>query len=266
MRRALREVVGLYWESGVGDDVPALAWFLLSSLAPLALGLTALATVALGDYVQAQALADRVAGVLPDDVHDQLVELVLRTRTDSPLLIATAILGMVWTSSGVVGVVDRCLARLLARERGGPLIGKLRNFGIAAVVAVLIVLLVLVATAGTGLVERIGVDATLVRVVVPLLTMVVIAAICATLYRTLAAGAASWRAAVAGGAVSGLLLEVTPTLAGHYLRLVAGRTPVELFLMLAGVLFTCYLVALGLLLGTGVTARVQLGRPLGPPR
>jgi hypothetical protein len=27
--RALRDVVGLYWESGVGDDVPALAWFLL---------------------------------------------------------------------------------------------------------------------------------------------------------------------------------------------------------------------------------------------
>lgn len=124
---------------------------------------------------------------------------------------------------------------------------------------------VLVATAGTGLVERIGVDATLVRVVVPLLTMVVIAAICAALYRALAAGAASWRAAAAGGAVSGLVLEVTPTLAGYYLRLVAGRTPVELFLMLAGVLFTCYLVALGLLLGTGVTARVQLDRPLGPP-
>jgi uncharacterized BrkB/YihY/UPF0761 family membrane protein len=266
MRRALREVVGLYWESGIGDDVPALAWFLLSSLAPLALGLTALATVALGDYAEAQALADRAGGVLPDDVHDQLVELVLRTKNDSPVLIAAAILGMVWTSSGVVGVVDRCLARLLARERGGPLIGKLRNLGIAAVVAALIVLLVLVATAGTGLVERIGVDATLLRIVVPLLTMVVIAAICATLYRTLAAGALSWRAAVAGGALSGLLLEVTPTLAGYYLRLVAGRTPVELFLMLAGVLSTCYLVALGLLLGTGVTARVQLGRPLGPPR
>jgi uncharacterized BrkB/YihY/UPF0761 family membrane protein len=266
VRRALREIVGLYWESGVGDDVPALAWFLLSSLVPLALGLTALATVVLGDFAQAQALADRVAGVLPDDAHDRLVELVLRTRNDSPLLIAAAILGMVWTSSGVVGVIDRCLARLLERERGGPLIGKLRNLGIAAVVAVLIVLLVLVGTAGTGLVERLGVDATLVRVVVPVLTIVVIAAICATLYRTLAAGAASWRAALAGGVVSGLLLEVTPTLAGYYLRLVAGKTPVALFLMFAGVLFTCYLVALGLLLGTAVTARVQLDRPLGPPR
>jgi hypothetical protein len=38
----------------------------------------------------------------------------------------------------------------------------------------------------------------------------------------------------------------------------AGRTPVGLFLTLAGVLFTCYLGALGLLLGAAVTARVQV--------
>ena len=204
VRRGLREVVGLYWESGIGDDVPALAWFLMASLAPLALGLTALAALVLGDYAEAQALADQVSAVLPDDVHDQLVELVLRTKSDSPLLIAAAIVGMVWTSSGAVGVIDRCLARLLGRERGGPVIGKLRNLGIAAVVAMLIVLLVLVATTGTGFVERLGIEATLVRLVVPLLTIVVIAAICATLFRALAAGAVSWQAAAAGGAVSGL--------------------------------------------------------------
>ena len=32
--------------------------------------------------------------------------------------------------------------------------------------------------------------------------------------------------------------------------------------MLAGVLFTCYLAAFGLLLGAGVAARAQLGRQL----
>ncbi|HET9314155.1 MAG TPA: hypothetical protein VFQ51_01150 [Vicinamibacteria bacterium] len=61
----MRELVGLYWESGVSADIPALAWYLLSSLVPLALGLTALAAVALGDYAQAQALAARVSRVLP---------------------------------------------------------------------------------------------------------------------------------------------------------------------------------------------------------
>src|ERR1700722_5826811 len=87
-RRALREIVSLYWESGVGDDVPALAWFLLSSLVPLALGVTALATLLLGDYGQAQALAERASRVFPKDLHDQFVQLILRTRRDSPWLIA----------------------------------------------------------------------------------------------------------------------------------------------------------------------------------
>jgi len=76
VRRVLRELVGLYWESGVSAEIPALAWYLLSSLVPLALGLTALAAVALGDYAQAQALAARVSRVLPEDVHDQIVALV----------------------------------------------------------------------------------------------------------------------------------------------------------------------------------------------
>ena len=96
MRRTWREFAALYWDSGLCDDVPALAWFLLSSLVPLALGLTALAAVVLGDYAHAQALADRAAGVLPRDVHDQIVQLVLRTKNGSPLLIAGSLVAMVW--------------------------------------------------------------------------------------------------------------------------------------------------------------------------
>ena len=69
-------------------------------------------------------------------------------------------------------------------------------------------------------------------------------------------------AAWAGAGVSRLILNITPTVAGYYLRVVAARTPVGLFLTLAGVLFTCYLAAFGLLLGAGVTARVQLGHRL----
>jgi len=68
---------------------------------------------------------------------------------------------------------------------------------------------------------------------------------------------------LAGGGLSGLMLLATPTAAGYYTQQVAGRTPVEVFLVLAGVLITCYLVSLGLLLGSGTAARVQLGRRLG---
>jgi uncharacterized BrkB/YihY/UPF0761 family membrane protein len=256
-------VVALYFDSGIGADVPALAWFLLASLVPLALGLTALAAVALGDWDEAQALATRAAGVLPPDAHDQIVQLVLRTQKDSPLLIAGAIIGMVWTSSGAVGVIQRCLTRVLGIEGGSPVLGKLRTLGVSSAVTVLIVLAVVVGSAGTGFVERVGLDGTLTRLLVPLLSIAVIALICAGALYALAHGALSWRSALTGAALSGLALEITPTAAGYYLRYVAGPAPVDIFLVLAGVLVTCYLIALGLLLGTGIAARVQLGEPLG---
>ena len=265
MRRALRELVGLYWESGVSADIPALAWYLLSSLVPLALGLTALAAVVLGDYTEAQALAARVSRVLPQGVHDQIVALVLRTKRDSPLLITGAIVGMLWTSSGSVGVIDRCLSRTLSIKGPSPVLDKLRSIGVAFAVAVLVVVMVSLATAGTGLVERFHLNVTLVRVALPPLLLAAIVLICASVFRVLGGERVSWRAALAGGAVSGVILLITPTVAGYYTRWVANNTPVKLFLVLAGVLFTCYIVALGLLLGTGVVARVQLGRRLRAP-
>ena len=262
VRRVPRELIGLYWDSGVANDVPALAWFLLSSLVPLALGLTALAAVALGDYARAQELSARIAQVLPKDVHDQIVDLILRTKEQSPLLIAGSIAGMVWISSGVVGVLERCLHRLLARPSAGVVLGKLRNLAVAGVVTVLIILMVIVATAGTDLVRRLNIDPAIIRLAVPLTALGLTTLLCGAVFRTLVGPSLRWRAVWAGAAISGLILNITPTVAGYYLRLVSGRTPVGLFLMLAGVLFTCYLASLGLLLGVGVTARVQVGHRL----
>jgi uncharacterized BrkB/YihY/UPF0761 family membrane protein len=265
LRRAPRELVDLYWDSGLANDVPALAWFLLSALVPLALGVTALAAVVLGDYAHAQALAASMSEVLPKDVHDQVVDLILRTKRDSPLLIAGSIIGMVWMCSGVVGVLERCLSRLLERPGRGIVLGKLRNLAISAALTTVIVLMVVAGSAGTGLVRRLDANATLIRLAVPVAFLTLTVLLIACVYRALAGGSLRWRAALAGGAVSGLVLQATPTAAGYYLRFVAGKTPVELFLMLAGVLFTCYLAAIGLLLGAGTTARVQLGHRLSDP-
>ena len=230
LQRFARELVALYWDSGVANDIPALAWFLLSSLVPLALGITALAAVALGDYAKAQALSVRISNVLPKDIHDQLVTLILRTKEQSPLLIAASIIGMVWVSSGAVGVIERCLLRLLARPSEGVVRGKLRNLGLAAVVTVVIMLMVAVATAGTDLVARLNVNPTAIRLAVPLISLALTTLLCGAVFRALAGESLRWRAAWAGAAVSALILNITPTAAGYYLRLVAGRTPVELFL------------------------------------
>jgi uncharacterized membrane protein len=89
--------------------------------------------------------------------------------------------------------------------------------------------------------------------------------ICAGVLRVLAGERGSWGAALAGGGVSGVILLITPTLAGYYTRWIADNTPVKAFLILAGVLITCYVVAFGLLLGTAAVARVQLGRTPAAP-
>ena len=263
LRRAAREAIGFYWGSGLANEVPALAWFLLASLVPLALGITALAAVVLGDYERARSVTERLSQVLPHNVHEQVVELLLRTHRDSPLLIIGAIAGMLWTSSGAVGVLERSLARQMGQAGKGIVIGKLRNIGVAAAVTILVVMMVLVASAGTGVVMELGLNSALTRVLVPIASIALTTFICTGVYWVLSGGEARWRSALLGGLTCGVLLQLVPTAAGYYLRYVAGNTPVELFLMLTGVLITCYLAALALLIGAGVTMRVQLGRSLG---
>jgi uncharacterized BrkB/YihY/UPF0761 family membrane protein len=127
--------VGLYWESGVSADIPALAWYLLSSPVPIALGLTALTAAVLGDYAEAQALAARVSRVLPKDVHDQIVTLVLTTKRGSPFLIAGAVLGWcgrargrwaysIAVSAGCSRSQPRTRGREAAEHRRGPRRGR----------------------------------------------------------------------------------------------------------------------------------------------
>ncbi len=262
LQHAAREAIGFYWGSGLSNEVPALAWFLLASLVPLALGITALATVVLGDYSQAQKVAERLSSGLPHSVHEEIVQLILRTHRDSPLLIAGSIAGMLWTSSGAVGVLERSLSRLLGGAGKPAVVGKLRNIGVAGAVTVLVVLMVVVASAGTGVVRELRLNSVLTRIALPIASVALTSLLCGGVYWVLGGGPVRWRSALLGGVAGGVLLQVTPTAAGYYLRYVAGNTPVELFLVLRGVLITCYLAAVSLLIGVGVTMRVQLGRGL----
>jgi uncharacterized BrkB/YihY/UPF0761 family membrane protein len=161
---------------------------------------TALATLLLRDAAQAEALAGRIPSVLPKDVHAQIVELVLRTRRDSPLLLTGSVLGMIWTSSGAVGVLARSVARMYGRQRIGIVAGKLRNLGVAAALAVVIVLMMLAATAGTHLAGRLRLDVVVVRIALPVLSVAVTLIICAALYRGLSGRTLAWGPALwAGG-------------------------------------------------------------------
>ena len=84
---------------------------------PLTLGIAALTALVLGDGARAEQVATRLASVLPPGARDQVVELVLRTHRNSPLLLATAVAAMVWAGAGATGVVERVESQLLGAPR-----------------------------------------------------------------------------------------------------------------------------------------------------
>ena len=252
LRRAAKRVDSFYWGSGLCDDVPALAWYLVGACVPLTLGIAALAALVLGDGARAEQVATRLASVLPPGARDEVVELVLRTHRNSPLLLAIAVASMVWAGAGATGVIERVESRLLGVPRLGPIALKLRHLGLAAGMVLMIALMAAAATEATNLRTRLGfpIPGWLLSVV----SAVLIAGICALLYRYATTRRIGWRAALRGGVPAAVVLELTPLVAGYYARAVAGRTPVQVFLVLAGLLFTCYLVAQGLLIGAGLAA------------
>jgi uncharacterized BrkB/YihY/UPF0761 family membrane protein len=202
-----------------------------------------------------RAVAERAARLFPEGVSDQLVQLILRTRRDSPLLLAGSVALMVWTSAGAVGVLERCMSRMGGRSRFGPLIGKARHLGMAGGVALVVMLMVVAGSKTTGLQHRLGLDDPAASRLLALAALVATAGLCSALYRYSPRGGIPWRAAAAGALPAGLALQLVPIAASYYLGLVAGRTPVHVFLVLAGVMFICYLAAIALLLGAGVAVR-----------
>ncbi len=252
LHRVAKRVESFYWGSGLCDDVPALAWYLVGACVPLTLGIAALAALVLGDGARAEQVATRLASVLPPGARDQVIDLVLRTHRNSPLLLAVAVASMLWAGAGATGVVERVESRLLGAPRLGPIALKLRHLGLAAGMVLMIALMAAAATEATNLRGRLGfpIPGWLLSVA----SAVLIAAICSLLYRYATTRRIGWRAALRGGLPAAIVLELTPLFAGYYARAVAGRTPVQVFLVLAGLLFTCYLVAQGLLIGAGLAA------------
>jgi uncharacterized BrkB/YihY/UPF0761 family membrane protein len=254
VRRIAGAIERFYWGSGLCDDVPALAWFLFVMLVPLALGLGALATVIFDDGA-VRTFAEKAADVFPTEVHDQVVQLVVQTRQDTPLLVTIAVLVMVWTGSNAVGVIERVLSRLLHRDRGGAVRRKLRQLGLGAALVLLIGLIVVLLTETTQLRHTLGIDGTFWDIVaIPVIGLIAVG-LCGSLYRLAPRGGMPWRAALIGGLPAGIVLLATPTAARYYLEGVARGTAVGVFLVLLGVLVTCYVAAIGLVVGAGFAAR-----------
>ena len=255
MRRLAQRGFDFWWGQGIADDVPALTYYLVLSLAPFALGIAAVEALLLEDLLSAMEVATQLNRFLPDAVHGDVERLVTGTRENSPLLIGIAIAAMLWTSSGAIGVIERCESRMLDCSRHGVVFGRIRNLGLGALVAVVFV----VAAFSAPVIGDVA-DALHLRGAIPSGLLVVVnafgsVAIFALIYRYAPRSRLSWGSAFLGGLPAGLAMQAGPAIVGSYFGAAAGFAAVRVFLLLAVLLLGLYLMATVLLIGAGVAVR-----------
>jgi uncharacterized BrkB/YihY/UPF0761 family membrane protein len=165
---------------------------------------------------------------------------------------------MLWTSSGAIGVIERCESRMLGAPRHSIVIGRLRNLLLGAGVA----LTFAAASAGAPVIGD-AADAINARGSLPsgvllgvntLGSIVVFAAI----YRLAPRARLRWRSAAVGAIPAGIAIQAIPALVGLYVGNFVGFAAVRLFLILAVVLFGLYVMANVILVGCGFAVKREL--------
>jgi YihY family inner membrane protein len=260
VRVAARRAFAFYWGRGIADDVPALTYYLVLSLAPVALGLAALEALLLSDTQSALNVADGLNRFLPDAVHADIRHLVTGTRDNSPLLLALAMATMLWTTSGAIGVIERCESRILECERHGIVTGRLRNMALGAGIAIM----VLAASAGAPVIGD-AADALDIRRTLPGALLVIVNTVgsiivFALLYHWAPRARPNWRACLLGAVPAGIAIQAVPSIVGIYFGAGAGFAAVRLFLLIAVILFGLYVIALVTLVGAGIAVTYELHR------
>ena len=254
MRRVARRAFDFYWGQGIADDVPALTYYLLLSLAPFALGVAALEALLLEDFLSAVEVAEQLNRFLPDAVHNDVVELVTRTRDNSPWLLALAVVSMLWTSSGAIGVIERCESRILDCRRHDVFTGRLRNLVLGALVAVSFAFAAAGAPVIGDVLRHLSLGGRATTIVFNTFGSIVVFAV---IYRYAPRSRLDWRAAFVGALPAGIALQAVPFLIGLYFEAAAGFAAVRLFLLLAVLLVGLYVMATVMLVGSGVAVRAE---------
>jgi YihY family inner membrane protein len=259
MRALARRAVRFWWGQGIADDVPALTYYLLVSLAPFALGVAAIEALLLKDTPAALHVADQINRYVPHAIHDDIRHLVLATRHQSTRLLLIAIAVMLWATSGAIGVIERCESRVARLRRHDVVTGRLRNMLLGLAVAAMFMVgsvsapVIGDAASALNLRGRLsGFELLVVNIVGSILLFAVV-------YRYATRRPLGWRHAFKGAVPAGVAIQAIPAVIGLYVGATAGFRPVQLFLILAIVVFGLTLLAMVILLGAGIAARGERG-------
>jgi membrane protein len=199
-------------------------------------------------------VASQLNRFLPDAVHHDIERLVESTRNNSPWLLALAIAAMLWTSSGAIGVIERCESRMLGTDRHSVFTGRVRNMALGALVA----LSFMFAAAGAPVIgdalRSVSLGSSALSLLFTTLGSITVFAV---IYRYAPLSRMAWRAAFIGAIPAGIALQAVPYVIGLYFHAAAGFAAVRLFLLIAVLLLGLYVMAMVMLVGAGVAVRAE---------
>ena len=260
----------------------AISYRVLFSLVPfLALALSLLDLVL---SAQTESRIDEwLAGLAPGDseLEASIARTLSNTGTVASVTGVVALVGLLWTASGMAASIRLALAVVWEQDQGRPFVrAKLVDVivvfvGVALVLAAFVanLTLQLVTTYGVELADRLGLERVDARVMSSvgqtLATLAITIAALVILYR-LAPNAPSVRALLPGAIVGGVAVQLAIIGFSIYIGLVAGFEAIYGALgSVFGFLFLVYLVASCIVVGAEVVAawaEAALPRgPSGPP-
>lgn len=258
MRGILGRIFDFYWGQGIADDVPALTYYLVLSLAPFALGLAAIEALLLSDIVSALEVVEQINRYLPDEVHSEIRQLVLGTRDNSPMLLLTAVVAMLWTTSGAIGVIERCESRILDCPRHSVVTGRIRNIVLGAGVAVMVAVASASAPVIGEVTDTLNLQGKIPGGLLAALNTAGSVLVFTAIFRYAPRSRLRWKSAALGALPAAIAIQLLPALVGAYVGAAAGFAAVRVFLLLAVVLFGLYTMALVMLIGSGLATRSEL--------
>jgi membrane protein len=236
-------VIAFWWSSGLAYDAPALAFYILISLAPLAIGLSALAEVFFPSTLAPENITNSISVLFPERVAENINDLSRSNNSQTPLLLIVSAFLMFWTVSAALSVVERAESRILLEENTSYLTGRLRMLWLGALFT--LVLLLLLASFATR-----AIPFSFSLLFVPLAFTLLL-----LLYRFLPKARAPWKRSALGASFATLGFFLVPRIVSLYFT--SGFRPsfVGLFAALAVFIVSCYLLAVFLLLGAGIAAK-----------
>ena len=224
----VKETVQAFIADGALSRGASIAFYTVTSIAPVLVIVVAIAGLAFGDAAAQNAIAFQVSGLMGQSAADLLQSAIKSASGKSSGIIAT-IIGLVTllvTASGVFGEMQTTLNAIWKAEPSGGTVSQLvrartASLGLVVVLGFLLMVSLVVSAALAGLAGVVNgylpFGDLVLSVLNLLLSFVMIALLFAAIYKVLPDRRLEWHDVAVGAVVTTLLFEIGKFLIGLYL-------------------------------------------------